>query len=90
MFWTLFLPSRREEVEAKVESATLVHLWSEAIRWSGYDVSVCPPEGSYLHARFAALGALERFVRTADEEEVLRVMANPIRAAEAPLSSPGA
>jgi hypothetical protein len=90
LFWTLFLPSRREEVAAKVEGATLVHLWSEAIRWSGYDLSVCPPEGSYLHGWFTALGALERFARTADEEEVLRVMAAPIRTARARPSSAGA
>lgn len=77
-FWTLFLPDRRDEVAAKVRDATLLHLWSEAIRWSGWDFSVSPPEGSYLHERFGEVGALSRFARMADAEEVRRRMAQPI------------
>ena len=41
-FWKLFLPSRRAHVEQIVEGATFVHLWSEAIRWSGYDLENLP------------------------------------------------
>ena len=36
----------------KCAGARAVHLWSEAIRWSDYDLSVCPPDGSYLHECF--------------------------------------
>ena len=35
LYWKPFLPSRRDEVASAVEGATLLHLWSEAIRWSG-------------------------------------------------------
>jgi hypothetical protein len=77
-FWKLFLPRFRDEVAGKVQGATLLHLWSEAIRWTGYDFSVCPPEGSYLHERFRKVGALDRFARVAAESEVLRLMAKPI------------
>jgi hypothetical protein len=73
-FWKLFLPSYRDWVARVVRGATFVHLWSEAIVWSGYDFWVCPPVGSYLHEAFASVGALGRFRRVATEDEVLRVM----------------
>jgi hypothetical protein len=90
LFWTLFLPGRRSEVQGKLEGATLLHLWSEAIRWTGYDLSVCPPEGSCLHGWFASLQALGRFARIADEAEVLRMMAKPIHDCDARPSRDGA
>lgn len=73
-FWKPFLPSYRAEVEAALAGATLLHLWSEAIRWSKYELSVCPPVGSYLQDCFRRVGALDRFSRTADEDEVRRLM----------------
>ena len=81
-FWKLFLPRCRAEVEARTSGASLVHLWSEAIRWSGYDASVCPPPGSFLHERFRKVGALDRFRRVCDEDEVLRVMGKAIADSE--------
>jgi hypothetical protein len=81
-FWTLFLPSRRDEVENAVAGATFVHLWSEAITWAGYDRTVCPPPGSYLHEAFRRADALDRFSRTCDEAEVRRVMGKAIAAGE--------
>jgi hypothetical protein len=77
-FWKLFLPTYREWVEDAVRGASFVHLWSEAIAWSGYDFWTCPPPGSYLHEAFERLGALNRFRRIATEDEVLRLMAKPI------------
>jgi hypothetical protein len=77
-FWKLFLPDYREWAEKTAEGASFVHLWSEAIVWSGYDFWACPPVGSYLHEAFERVGALNRFRRTATEDEVLRVMAKPI------------
>jgi len=81
-FWKPFLPSFRDEVAEAVERATLLHLWSEAIRWSGYDLAVRPPEGSYLWERFRRVGALSRFVRGSDESEVRHLMRREIEACE--------
>ncbi|MBV8105258.1 MAG: hypothetical protein JO223_11660 [Hyphomicrobiales bacterium] len=77
-FWKLFLPSCRDRVAEKVRGATMLHLWNEAIRWSGYDFGACPPEGSYLHERFRAVGALDRFSGVSDEDAVRRLMARQI------------
>ncbi|HME83641.1 MAG TPA: hypothetical protein VKG91_03605 [Roseiarcus sp.] len=77
-FWKLFLPSCRDRIAEKVQGASMLHLWSEAIRWSGYDFSVCPPEGSYLQERFRAVGALDRFSGVSDEDEVRRLMGRQI------------
>jgi hypothetical protein len=77
-FWKLFLPGYRDWADEAVHGATFVHLWSEAIAWSGYDFWVCPPAGSYLREAFQRVGALGRFRRAATEEEVLRLMAKPI------------
>jgi hypothetical protein len=77
-FWKLFLPSYCEWVADAVRGASFVHLWSEAIVWSGYDFRACPPLGSYLHEAFRRVGALDRFRRVATEGEVIRLMAKPI------------
>jgi hypothetical protein len=77
-FWKLFLPSYRDWVANAARGASFVHLWSEAIAWSGYDFWTCPPLGSYLHEAFGRVGALNRFTRVATEDEVLRLMAKPI------------
>jgi hypothetical protein len=88
-FWKLFLPSYREWAENAAQGASFVHLWSEAIAWSGYDFWVCPPHGSYLYDAFERVGAIDRFRRVATEDEVLRVMAKPI-AEEKRVTRPGA
>jgi hypothetical protein len=77
-FWKLFLPGYREWAANAARGASFVHLWSEAIAWSGYDFSTCPPPGSYLHEAFQRLGALGRFRCVATEDEVLRLMVKPI------------
>jgi hypothetical protein len=81
-FWKLFLPAYRDWAGEAVRGATFVHLWSEAIVWSGYDFSSCPPAGSYLNEAFRRVGALDRFRRVASEDEVLRLMAKPIAESE--------
>ncbi len=81
-FWKPFLPSYRAEVEEALAGATLLHLWSEAIRWSKYDLATCPPEGSYLHGAFRKVGVLARFRRVCQEDEVRRLMAREIAACE--------
>ena len=82
-FWKPFLPSFRDWVAKAACGATFLHLWSEAIVWSGFDFHVCPPEGSWLHERFASLGALPRFRRIAEEREVLRLIARQIAESQA-------
>ena len=72
-----------------MRGATFLHLWSEAIAWSGYDFWTCPPLGSYLHEAFGQVGALGRFRRVATEDEVLRLMSKPI-ADSKPFARPGA
>jgi hypothetical protein len=57
-------------------------LWGEAIAWSGYDVAMCPPVGSYLHEAFRHAGALDRFRRVCDEDEVIGLMARQIAQSE--------
>jgi hypothetical protein len=86
-FWKLFLPSYRDRVAEKVRGATMLHLWNEAIHWSGYDFSVCPPDGSYLHECFRAVGALDRFNGVSDEQEVRRLMARQIAESEDKVAS---
>jgi hypothetical protein len=81
-YWKLFLPGYRDWVARAARDATFVHLWSEAIVWSGYDFWSCPPAGSYLHDAFGRVGALGRFRRIATEEEVLRLMVKPIAESE--------
>jgi len=82
-FWKPFLPSFRHFVAEAAHGATMLHLWSEAIVWSGFDFHVCPPTRSWLHERFASLGALPRFRRVAEEGEVLSLMARQIAECEA-------
>ncbi len=77
-FWKLFLPAYRDWAHEAARGATFVHLWSEAIVWSGYDFWACPPAGSYLHDAFRRVGGLNRFRRIATESEVIRLMAKPI------------
>ena len=83
-FWKMFLASYREWAENAARGASFVHLWSEAIAWSGYDFWACPPLGSYLHEAFERVGAIDRFSRVATEDEVLRVMAKPIADSKRP------
>jgi hypothetical protein len=77
-FWKLFLPAYRDWIVEAARGSTFVHLWSEAIVWSGYDFASCPPPGSYLYEAFRRVGALPRFRRVASENEVLHLMTKPI------------
>ncbi len=81
-FWKPFLPDYRDRVAEAVRGASFLHLWGEAIAWSGYDVGTCPPVGSYLHQAFRRAGALGRFRRVSDEREVIDLMARQIAQSE--------
>ncbi|MBV8473146.1 MAG: hypothetical protein JO234_06985, partial [Hyphomicrobiales bacterium] len=80
-FFKPFLPAYREEVEAAVRGSTLLHLWSELIARSGYDRSIGPPAGSFLHALFARQGALGRFSGFYDARTLEGLMASWIERA---------
>jgi hypothetical protein len=74
-FWKPFLAAYRGEVEEVAGGATFLHLWSELIARSGYDRSIGPPPGSFLHAGFKRLGALDCFARLYEERELEALMA---------------
>jgi hypothetical protein len=68
-FWKVFLPAWRAQMEDKVRGATFLHLWSEAITWTGWDRRVGPPVGSFLHEAFASVRVINRFDRLAEAGE---------------------
>lgn len=69
-FWKLLLPEWRDAVAAAASGATFLHLWGELFNRCGYEKSVCPPRGSYLHGFFQRIGTLDRFARVYGESEV--------------------
>jgi hypothetical protein len=74
-FWQVLLPSYRETVHAAVAGATFLHLWSELLRRSTYDMARRPPVGSYLHDIFLRLETLDRFRDAYSEAEIAVLMA---------------
>jgi hypothetical protein len=74
-FWQLLLPSYRDAVRAAVRRATFLHLWSELLRRSSYDMSRRPPVGSYLHDVFLRLETLDRFTGAYSDAEIAVLMA---------------
>ena len=56
-----FLPSRRAECERLCGDAITLHLWNNIVERAGYWKELSPPEGSFLHAKFAELGLLGGF-----------------------------
>jgi hypothetical protein len=74
-FWKPFLPAYRDEVANATRASTFLHLWSALIDRAGYDSSIGPPAGSFLHGAFSRAGALDRFTRIYDDDEIERIMA---------------
>lgn len=68
------LPAFRGAVEAATADSTLLHLWNERIRRSGFDRSACAPAGSFFHEACRRLGALDRFDRIYGEAEAARIL----------------
>ena len=60
-FWRAFLPEERDWCERITAGAVGVHLWNNIVTSLGYWKTMAPPEGSFLHARFAADGSLPLF-----------------------------
>ena len=86
-FWQLLLPFYRDAVRSAVAGATFLHLWSELLRRSSYDMSRRPPVGSYLHDIFLWLGTLDRFRDAYSEPEIAVLLAEWIPAEAAPTRS---
>lgn len=69
-FWKLLLPEERESVEAAANSSKLLHLWHHMFELARYDKELAPPKDSYLHRALERVGALDRFKRTYEADEV--------------------
>jgi hypothetical protein len=74
-FWTLLLPASRAKAAAATKQATLLHLWGEMFGRSGYDMSACPPVGSFLYDLFLRIGTLDRFERVYEARELDALLA---------------
>ncbi|HLH50326.1 MAG TPA: hypothetical protein VKV96_13375 [Roseiarcus sp.] len=66
-FWMALLPATSAAAAKAASGATFLHLWSAMFERSHYDLSACPPPGSFLHDAFKRLGTLHRFARAYDE-----------------------
>ena len=75
-FWRAFLPAEREWCERTTAAAIGVHLWNNIVTSLGYWKALAPPEGSFLHARFAADGSLGLFSDCYPEAVMERMVAN--------------
>ena len=69
-FWKLVMPQERENVESAVRASKLLHLWHHMFEVSGYNKDIAPPMGSYLYHAFELVGALDRFSRIYDADEL--------------------
>ncbi|HLJ71236.1 MAG TPA: hypothetical protein VKU03_07965 [Roseiarcus sp.] len=73
-FWLPLLPATSEAAAKATSGATFLHLWSAMFERSHYDLSSCPPPGSFLHDAFKRLGTLHRFPRVYDEPMLSRLL----------------
>ena len=71
-----FLPSRRADCERLCGEAVTLHLWNNIVERAGYWKELAPPEGSFLHARFAELGLLDGFRDVYPERVVVQLHEN--------------
>ena len=75
-FWRAFLPAEREWCEATTARSIAVHLWNNIVTSLGYWKKLAPPEGSYLHDRFAADGSLALFSDCYPEKVMVQMVEN--------------
>lgn len=75
-FWRALLPAERDWCERTTTEATGVHLWNNIVTSLGYWKKFAPPEGSFLHARFATDGSLGLFSDCYPEAVMARMVAN--------------
>jgi hypothetical protein len=72
LFWMPLLPEERKNVGTAVSASSLLHLWNNNFKRSGYDKQAAPPKGSFLHEAFNRVGGLDGFKRIYDVEELKR------------------
>jgi hypothetical protein len=80
-FYKPLLPLHRDEVERATAGSSCLHLWNELFNRSGYDRSVAPPAGSFLHDACARLGTASRFTRVYELDELTELLKPWMRAA---------
>ena len=77
-------------VAEAVEGATFLHLWSEAIRWAGYDLPTSArPRAPICGSAFAGSARSNVSPAPADEDEVRRLMGKAIAQSEMAPASGG-
>jgi hypothetical protein len=74
-FWRLLLPKCRDRMAVSTQRSTFLHLWGEMYKRCVYDMSACPPAGSFLHEIFDRLGTTHRFDRIYGEQELSGILA---------------
>ena len=73
-FWRVLLPGYLQGIERATSGSTFLHLWNEFYRTCGYDKSMAPPEGSFLHAQCVKLGTLGQFRGIYEKAEMRDVL----------------
>jgi hypothetical protein len=73
-FFRVLLPGYRQGLDAATRNSTFLHLWNEFYRKCGYDKTIAPPVGSFLHQQFVRLGTLGQFQGTYRREEMLELL----------------
>jgi hypothetical protein len=75
-FWRAFLPEEREWCERVTASSVGVHLWNNIVTSLGYWKKLAPPQGSFLHERFAEDGSLHLFSDCYPDQVITRMVQN--------------
>lgn len=78
-FWKMLMPERKSEVERASAGSTFIHLWNERYRQAGYDKTIAPPEGSFLHGLCVELGTLGRFSRIYGRDELRHTLSSYVK-----------
>ena len=73
-FWQLLLPKYRDKVFADTGQSWSVHLWNELYKQIANWKQICPPAGSYVHAKAKELDCLGRFIAIYPETVINNVI----------------
>lgn len=75
-FWKVMLPSHAAECEAMTADSWGVHLWNNVVARLGIWKKFAPPQGSYLHTRWAEDDALGYFADTYPAKVMEQIVEN--------------
>jgi len=73
-FWQFLLPKYREKVMDDTRNSWSVHLWNELYKQIGNWKNICPPQGSYIHAKAVELGCVDKFIAVYPESIMQNVV----------------